>query len=363
MKQRIPTFEDFLHESHEFPKNRWFQVSPKDYSSLKDEFFELIQTAYKDIGGNVKVKNPDDVFSDDISVWKAMDNDDNDDINVIRGSKTTAFGNKSVIVGHDDTKKSKSEYLEALGTELNKRGYYIEVSHKLAEILINKYKVHIVTNPDAIKTVIGKPIEFYGKNPHDADASGNGWYGRTIGGQKLIKTLAGKPLVQESAITEANKQPVILSLHGYESSVFPDRLKVLQNEGYTILAPALDYEKVPGLFKKTYETYKNEKIDLIVGSSMGGYFGYYLASLLNVPALLFNPAVIETTSGHKKQEVMSGSYHPKLYIVSGIADNIVLHDTLEEWIKANAKNYEFISANIAHRVPDEVYIKYVKKYA
>lgn len=362
MKRRIQTLDEYIVErtSSEIPKqkNTWIEINPKDYVDLKDEFFDLIQTAYKEIGGNVKVKNSSDIFNGNITLWRGIDNDAEPDFDAVIGYKQTAYGNKFVIVGTDGTNISKKQYLEANADDLHKKGFYCEVSHKLAEILINKFKVHIVTNPNAIKAVINKPLTFYGKHPTDIHASGDGWYEREIGGQKLIKTLVGRPLVVESV----SSQKTILSLHGYESTAFPDRLKILQNEGYNILAPEMNYPKVQNLFKKTYDTYKNEKIDLIVGSSMGGYFGYYLATLLNVPALLFNPAVIDTTSGVPKQEVFGGNYRPKMIVVSGIADNIVLQEPLEEWFKENAKNYQFIKANIAHRVPDEVYISYVKKY-
>ncbi|MCK9575738.1 MAG: YqiA/YcfP family alpha/beta fold hydrolase [Candidatus Pacearchaeota archaeon] len=368
MKNRIPTFDDFLFERTPdkipHPKHKWFEVNPKDYDDLEDDFYKLIQTAYKDVpGGHLKVQKPDDVFDAGWTYWVAMDNDNNPDFNVVKGYKVTPYGYKSAVAGHDVTKVSKTDYLTKFAEDMSKPGKYAEVSEKLAEILINKYHVHIVSNPDAIKAVLGKSdVVFYGKNPENPSMPGDGWYTRKIAGGVHAKILVGKPIVQES-VTEGldNGKPTVLVLHGYESSVYPPRLKVLSAD-YNLLTPEMDYDHNQGLFEKTYQTYKNANIDLIVGSSMGGYFGYYLASLLDVPALLFNPAVIETTSGIKKQEVRKGKYNPAIYVVSGKDDDIVISWKLKQWFKENARNYEFITENMGHRPSDETYIKYVKKY-
>lgn len=359
MKQRIPTWDQFLNEnSSEIPhkRNKWFEVNPKYYDSAKDDFFNLIQTAYKEIGGHAKIKSSDDVFIPDYNYWIAIDIDNDPDIDIVRGYKTTQFGYKSVVVGHDGSKQAKDEYIQKQVKDLKTKGMYAEVSHKLAALLIDKYKVHVVTNPHSIQAVIGKPIEFHGNHP-DGNMPGDGWYTRKIGGGSLTKILVGMPIITESV----SDRPTLLVLHGYESSQYPDRLKKISNE-YNLITPPMDYDNNKNLFKDTVYKINGMKVDMIVGSSMGGYFGYYIAKKLNIPALLFNPAVIETNSGIKRQTIdMTGKNSPKIYVVSGNNDSIVEQDKLESWLKENASNYIFIKENFGHQVPDDLYIRYIKK--
>ena len=42
--------------------------------------------------------------------------------------------------------------------------------------------------------------------------------------------------------------------------------------------------------------FKNQSINAIIGSSMGGFAGYYLAKSLGVRAMLYNPALPYRTS-------------------------------------------------------------------
>lgn len=209
---------------------KWFEVKPEDYADVEDDFFQLIQTAYKEVGGHVKIKDPDDVFTSGWNYWVAVDIDADIDVEIVKGYKVTQFGYKSAVVGHDGSKQAKQEYLKKFTKDLKIKGQYAEVSHKIAQILINKYNVHIVDNPDAIEAVVGKPgnpIKFYGKHPTDSSMPGEGWYERKIAGKPIIKTLVGRPLVKETANPE---NPTLLVLHGYESSVYPQRLKDLSKD-------------------------------------------------------------------------------------------------------------------------------------
>ena len=81
----------------------------------------------------------------------------------------------------------------------------------------------------------------------------------------------------------------ILYLHGLNSTLHDDRREALEEYGFNIFAPQLDYENDPTVLDKLLTEYKN--IDFIIGSSAGGLVGYYLSGLLHVPALVFNPAL------------------------------------------------------------------------
>ena len=68
--------------------------------------------------------------------------------------KKTKYGIKFSGVGHDGQKISKKEYLERTSDFLHKKGFYVEVSDKMAQILLNKYKVPYLDDPQKVKEVI-----------------------------------------------------------------------------------------------------------------------------------------------------------------------------------------------------------------
>ena len=82
----------------------------------------------------------------------------------------------------------------------------------------------------------------------------------------------------------------ILYLHGLESKLSDVKRAVLE-EFATVIAPDMDYKSNSEMFNYLLETYKNDSIDCIIGSSMGGFMGYHIAMTLGCPALLFNPAL------------------------------------------------------------------------
>lgn len=65
-------------------KNQWVRIDPKDHAELSNEFYDLISTAYADIGGHSKINSPDDVFSDpDWTFWKGVDLHDSPDVDLV----------------------------------------------------------------------------------------------------------------------------------------------------------------------------------------------------------------------------------------------------------------------------------------
>lgn len=207
----IKKFEKFVAKDLNIKKGNWTQLDIPEDEEKKDqyenEFFNLIDTAYKEIGGYAKIKYPDDVFADkDWNFWKVIDIDEDPDVDVIMWGETTPFGIKSCGVGHDGSDNSKKHYLTTRANDFNdkSKNYYGEVSGKLAAILINKYQVPVVEDEKKIRTILGpnKEIEFYGSHPDIAsgktterDSPGKGWYKRMIGGKPYFKIMVGNPKV------------------------------------------------------------------------------------------------------------------------------------------------------------------------
>ena len=207
----IKTYERFINIAKEVKakKNQWTEIEiPKD-AKLKDEYeeelFKLIDSAYKEIGGYAKIKEPDDVFADTTwDVWKGIDIDDDPNFDIVVWGETTPYGIKSCGVGHDGQDISKSGYLKVKADEFKdmSKNYYGEVSDKLAAILINKFKVPVVEDEEKVREVVGKEkvMEFAGQHPDvtsgkstEKDHPGKGWYKRKIGGHEHWKILVGNP--------------------------------------------------------------------------------------------------------------------------------------------------------------------------
>jgi len=81
----------------------------------------------------------------------------------------------------------------------------------------------------------------------------------------------------------------IAYLHGLESSNTGRKVEWL-NENFDTYAPKIDYRD-DNTFDKLLKGCKGA--DLIVGSSMGGYFAYLIGSKLGIKTILFNPAVVD----------------------------------------------------------------------
>ena len=196
--KRIKLFEEFVSEksSGEIfnPKrNKTVKFDAPKYPELEDEFFDLISIAYAEIGGHAKIKSPKDVFSDpDWNYWEGIDIHGDNNFDMIMFGQKTQYGIKYSGVGHDGSSPAKRAYITARGKELQKLGYYIEVSGKIAQILLEKYDVPVVNDIKVIEKVIGKKVVWIGTKE---GMPGNGWYSRVLGGHPHDKILLGRPRI------------------------------------------------------------------------------------------------------------------------------------------------------------------------
>lgn len=86
----------------------------------------------------------------------------------------------------------------------------------------------------------------------------------------------------------------ILYIHGLESTPHPQKMDILAKRGHEVTAPHVKFTE----YKDTNEPYQllrdlavKENVEFIVGSSFGGFMGYWLGHDLGLPQLLFNPAL------------------------------------------------------------------------
>ena len=148
----------------------------------------------------------------------------------------------------------------------------------------------------------------------------------------------------------------VLYFHGLESQ--PGGLKVeYLNQNFDFVdAPAMDYRK-KDLFEDWLEYVKTEKPDLIIGSSMGGYFAHALASHTGIPVLLFNPALHNRS--FDVEGVHLGEFKPEGKVILGKKDDVIDPSITKAMLKDSNLEIEEIK-EMEHRIPLDIFINEIK---
>lgn len=156
----------------------------------------------------------------------------------------------------------------------------------------------------------------------------------------------------------------ILYLHGLDGSLGPEKRTILEKYG-TVLSPAIDYRVEFNSIEILVEQFKNEKIRAVIGSSMGGFVGYYVADAYGLPALLFNPA-LATRSVRQKVPVNKTPLLSFKQIVIGSRDEVIDPKATLEFLGRNFQihtNYRIhIRQNLAHQIPVDVFQEEVQDF-
>lgn len=149
----------------------------------------------------------------------------------------------------------------------------------------------------------------------------------------------------------------ILYLHGLNGNLTEDKRLILERYA-NVEAPAIDYEKNPDSLMSLYTHYKDANIDIIIGSSMGGFAGFHLCRLFQLPALLFNPALVERSVYQNIPETPETN-DSSISIVLGAKDEVVdPRITLTFLVNSLGQSQDYslkIRHNLEHRIPLAVF--------
>ncbi|WP_335976387.1 YqiA/YcfP family alpha/beta fold hydrolase [Gaetbulibacter jejuensis] len=149
----------------------------------------------------------------------------------------------------------------------------------------------------------------------------------------------------------------ILYLHGLNGSLKPEKRNILEAYG-TVIAPSIDYQNNSNAISWLYDSYANKSIDVVIGSSMGGFAGFHLSKLMQIPALLFNPA-LAARSVEQQTPITPSNNGNNISIVLGAKDNVVdpkgtLH-YIGEHLNAEQPIAIKILPLLEHRIPFDVF--------
>lgn len=156
----------------------------------------------------------------------------------------------------------------------------------------------------------------------------------------------------------------IAYLHGLEAKAGGVKYDYLKEQYKVSFAAQIDYWE-DDIFEKIFLQLKSKKLDLIIGSSMGGFFAYHLAKKLNVPTVLFNPALllsyIDEYKGVDLTKIdQSGTKTPFHNVVLGKNDEVIPpHTTIAFLEKEEESHHKIIMEYHAHRTPVETFKKHV----
>lgn len=145
-----------------------------------------------------------------------------------------------------------------------------------------------------------------------------------------------------------------LYLHGLDGSPNPKKVEAIKNRyNVNVIAPHYDYRKEKaGIFEIVENLILERQIKLLIGNSMGGYISHYLSNKLNIPSVLFNPAIKSPISrGVAPLPTHFKKIEPnkKQYVLLGMNDNVVDPYVTQRYLKKNGIETFVKYPNLGHR--------------
>ena len=124
-------------------KNDWIDLEKnpvkkdieRDFPTRKN-IFDLVDSAYRSSLGepHVGIKSPNDVIGKEYNYWEAIDIDNHPDADAVLFGKLK-HGIKISGIGHNGQKIAKSEIIRHMIQNLHKKGYWIEASAPISDVL------------------------------------------------------------------------------------------------------------------------------------------------------------------------------------------------------------------------------------
>ncbi len=84
----------------------------------------------------------------------------------------------------------------------------------------------------------------------------------------------------------------ILYIHGFNSAGGGHKAQELQKmfPDWQVLSPTFDYKDPAGVQKKLDSLVRTQRVNAVMGTSLGGFFAIYCAKKHKLPAMIINPA-------------------------------------------------------------------------
>lgn len=158
-----------------------------------------------------------------------------------------------------------------------------------------------------------------------------------------------------------NKKGVYL--HGLESTNTGGKIMWAKST-YNIYNPSLDYKYLNKAnvtlddFIKQYSHY-----DYFVGSSMGGFVAFYIATKLNKPVFLLNPSLVYDNNKHPFLPPTNIKYNNNMFVMFGKNDVVVKPNNTLNKLKLFNVKFNSVTLNTGHRFSLDEFKPYFNKWA
>lgn len=183
IEQRVKIFEDFVNE-FKIPSNKWIEMDLKkiDKEGMQ-QIWDMYTKTYLDAGMDLSADDWEEMQAKyKATALKDIDSDHQADAFIIY--KPTKWGNKIALLGTNSKKEAKSDLVKKLLQLVNTRGWFIEASLRMEELL-SQAKAPVVDNKEMIIDVVGldKKPEF----------TQDGYYTRYLSkaGKRITKRIYG----------------------------------------------------------------------------------------------------------------------------------------------------------------------------
>lgn len=149
----------------------------------------------------------------------------------------------------------------------------------------------------------------------------------------------------------------VLYLHGLESKPTGPKMRYLKDRFENFYAPEIDYEE-PEAFEEILDLCIAEEFDMIIGSSMGGYFAHAVGTTLGIPVIMFNPAL--HSRSFNPYGVTNGEKPIDGYCVLGMDDDVIDPTITYEMLKDREKLAIMPVEGMGHRIPFTKFIDVIE---
>ena len=149
----------------------------------------------------------------------------------------------------------------------------------------------------------------------------------------------------------------VLFLHGLESKPTGPKMQYLKDRFTNYYAPEIDYED-PDAYEEILDLCIAEEFDMIIGSSMGGYFAHAIGTTLGTPVIMFNPAL--HSRSFNPYGVVCGEKPIDGVCVLGMDDDVIDPTTTYNMLKNDEKLAIMPVEGMGHRTPFEKFVEIIE---
>ena len=130
-------------------------------------------------------------------------------------------------------------------------------------------------------------------------------------------------------------RPSILYIHGLDSGPIAEKTSIIAEMGCTVIAPKIHYKESKNTYQRLLQLAKEFNVDYLVGSSLGGYTAFWLSQELNIPTLIFNPALAfqKIDPGLVIKNISITNFQQTIFL--GMQDETVDPKSTKAWLEKN----------------------------